>query len=108
MTLKELLDLLAKLSGLPAPRFPIPQSFPLVAAYFDEAVLGRLGHRRPRLSIDSVRMSREKMFYDSSKAVRELGLPQTPIEDALVRAIEWFAKRGQGSGVRGQSREFKL
>jgi dihydroflavonol-4-reductase len=92
LTFKELLEILANLTGRPAPRFAIPRSIPLVAAWVDEAILQRVSDRKPRLSIDSVRMSREKMFYDSGKAVRELGLPQNPIEDALKRAIDWFRK----------------
>ncbi len=100
LTLKELLDLLANLTGLPAPRFSIPRGLPLVAAWVDEAVLGRLSVSKPRLSIDSVRMSREKMFYDSGKAVRELGLPQNPIEEALDARLNGSGKGVRGHGVR--------
>jgi len=48
----------------------------------------------PRVSLESVRMSRYRMFFDGSKAVRELGLPQTPVEQALSRAVAWFQAKG--------------
>jgi dihydroflavonol-4-reductase len=94
LTLRELLELLGQLSGRPAPRFAVPHLLPLALAFLDEKVLGFRFGRRPRLSWDAVRMSRHHMYYDSAKAVRELGLPQSPIEDALARAIDWFTSPG--------------
>ena len=88
---KTLLEMLSDLTGKPAPRFGIPHVLPLAAAWIDEGIMGRILNRAHGLSIDSVRMSRETMFYDSGKAVRELGLPQSPIEDALKTAVDWFA-----------------
>jgi len=93
VTLKEMMKLLSQVTGKPGPRFGIPHSVPLIAAYFDEGVVGPLFRRTKGLSIDSVKMSREKMFYDSAKAVRELGLPQSPIEEALKAAVDWFTSR---------------
>jgi dihydroflavonol-4-reductase len=54
--------------------------------------------RAPHVSIDSVRMSTHRMFFDASKAVRELGLPQTPVEEALGRAVAWFRENGYVRG----------
>ena len=62
---------------------------PLAIAHV-EAPIARLLRRAPRVPLDGVRMSRKPMFFDGSKAVRELGLPQSPIEPALRRAVEWF------------------
>jgi dihydroflavonol-4-reductase len=93
MTLKEIFDTLAKLTGLPSPNVKLPHWVPFAAAAVDEA-FSRLAGRSPRVSLESVRMSRHRMFFDASKAVRELGLPQTPIEDALTRAAEWFRENG--------------
>ena len=59
-----------------------------------EAPLARLLRRAPRVSLEAVRMSRKKMFFDAGKAVRELGLPQSPIETALARAVAWFRAQG--------------
>jgi len=93
MTLKEILDTLAVLSGLPAPRIRLPHWVPLTAAAIDTG-LARLRGRVPSLHLDAVRLSRHRMFFDAGKAVRELGLPQTPVEQPLRRAVEWFREHG--------------
>ncbi|HKQ61430.1 MAG TPA: hopanoid-associated sugar epimerase [Candidatus Polarisedimenticolaceae bacterium] len=89
MTLKEILDTLARITGLPAPRVKLPHWVPLAVSAVDSS-FARLTRRPPRIPVDAVRMARYKMFFDSSKAVRELGLPQTPVEQALERAVSWF------------------
>ncbi|MDX2031262.1 MAG: NAD-dependent epimerase/dehydratase family protein [Blastocatellia bacterium] len=94
LTLREMLDMLAVITGRPAPRFAIPHAIPLAAAYVDEMILGRFFGKRPQLSFASVQMARKAMYYDSSKAIRELGLPQHPIEPALERAVRWFERHG--------------
>jgi dihydroflavonol-4-reductase len=93
MTLKEFLDALAERSGLPSPRLKLPHWMPVAAAAVDTFVSGWTG-RPPRIPIDAARMSRHRMFFDASKAVRELGLPQSPVEEALDRAVRWFRERG--------------
>lgn len=93
MTLKEILDTLARLTGVASPRLRLPHAVPLVAAAAG-TWLAHLTGRAPRVSLESVRMSRHKMFFDSSKAVRELGLPQTPVEEALSRSVQWFRENG--------------
>jgi dihydroflavonol-4-reductase len=91
MTLKSILDELARISGLPAPTVRLPHWIPLAAAYVDTS-LARLLRRQPRIAVDAVRLSRYRMFFDSSKAVRELGLSQTPVEEPLRRAVEWYRR----------------
>jgi dihydroflavonol-4-reductase len=93
VTLKDMLDMLAAVTGLKAPTVRVHHLIPLVAAYIDEGILSRLG-KRPGVSIDSVKMSMTAMYYDSSKAVRELGLPQSPVEGALEKAVRWFRDNG--------------
>jgi len=93
MTLKEILEMLGRLTGLPAPRIRLPHAIPLAASAVDTFIAGLLG-RPPRVSLESVRMSRHRMFFDPSKAVRELGLPQSPVEKALGRAVAWFRENG--------------
>ncbi|HWW95958.1 MAG TPA: hopanoid-associated sugar epimerase [Vicinamibacteria bacterium] len=93
MTLKEILDTLARLTGLPAPRLRVPHWLPLAVAAVDTS-LARLVGRSPEIPIESVRLSRHRMFFDASKAVRELGLPQTAVEEALERAVHWFRDNG--------------
>ena len=91
MTLKSILDELARISGLPAPSVRLPHWIPLVAAYVDTS-LARVLRRQPRIAVDAVRLSRYRMFFDNSKAGRELGLPQTPVEEPLRRAVEWYRR----------------
>ncbi|HEX4441824.1 MAG TPA: hopanoid-associated sugar epimerase [Thermoanaerobaculia bacterium] len=93
MSLKEILDTLAALTGIRAPRTRLPHWIPLAFSACDTAV-SRVTGRPPRASFESVRMSTHRMFFDASRAVRELGLPQTPVEDALSRAVEWFRENG--------------
>lgn len=93
MTLKEILDTLARITGLPAPRLKLPHAVPFAVAALSEAA-ARLTRRAPSVSLEGVRMSRHIMFFDAGKAVRELGLPQTPVEDALARAVSWFRENG--------------
>ena len=94
LTLKEMLALLAAITGKPAPRFAVPHLLPLAVAYVDEMMLARYFGKTPQVSFYSVQMSQHAMYYDSAKAVRELGLPQSPIEGALEKAVQWFAANG--------------
>jgi dihydroflavonol-4-reductase len=93
LTLREMLEILSSITGLPAPRFAIPHAIPQLAAYVDEMILARFFGKQPELSVSAVRMSRKAMYYDAGKAVRELGLKQSPIEGALERAVDWFRKK---------------
>jgi dihydroflavonol-4-reductase len=93
MTLAEILRSLAEITGLPAPRLRIPYWVAWTAAAGDNTVSRLLG-REPGIPMEGVRMARKKMFFDAAKAVRELGLPQTPVEAALERAVAWFVDNG--------------
>lgn len=93
LTLKALLDRLAKITGLPAPQRSIPPWIPYSVAWIDEKILARLG-KPPSVPLDGVRMAKQYMYYDPSKAVQELGLPQTPISTALRDAVDWFVSNG--------------
>ncbi|MGV2831681.1 hopanoid-associated sugar epimerase [Myxosarcina sp. GI1(2024)] len=89
LTFQQLLAKLAAITSLPAPRQQIPYWIPYTVAWLDEKVLAPLG-KKPSLALDGVRMSRQKMFYDATKAVKDLGLPQTAIDLALAEAVAWF------------------
>src|SRR5262245_50714402 len=93
VTLLELLRRLAALTGLPAPRLRIPYAVAWLAAAGMEGV-ARLTGRAPRVALTGVRMARKGMCFSAAKAVAELGLPQTPVEDAMAAAVEWFVARG--------------
>ena len=89
-----MLAMLAAITGRPAPRFAVPHFLPLTVAYLDEMILARYFGKTPQVSFYSVQMSQHAMYYDSAKAVRELGLPQSPIEAALEKAVQWFTGHG--------------
>ena len=72
----------------------LPYVFAFAAGIVDEAITGRMLHREPRATVDTVRMGRKTMFASSGKAERELGWKIVPVDEALRRAVEWF--RGNG------------
>lgn len=93
MPLKEILESLASIAGLPAPRFRVPHWLPLAIAAAD-TTFARMRGGAPRFELDAVRLSRKRMYFRPDKAVRELGMPQTPVERALERAVDWFRREG--------------
>ncbi|MBC7265300.1 MAG: NAD-dependent epimerase/dehydratase family protein [Chloroflexi bacterium] len=94
LTLKQVLDILAEVSGRPPVRLRIPRWVALGWAYVDVA-LARLNPRRvPTATPEKVRLSRRYEWFDPSKAVQELGLPQTPAREALRKAVEWYRSHG--------------
>jgi dihydroflavonol-4-reductase len=93
MTLKEFLQSVAAAASLPAPKMKIPYAVALIAGAVSTG-LSYITGKEPGIALDGVRMAHEKMFYDASKAVRDLGLPQTPIDQAIRKAVQWFRKHG--------------
>lgn len=93
MTLKELLDALAKITGLAAPTWRIPHSVALIAACAD-AAYSRVMGREPRIPIEGVRIARHKMFVNDAKARKELGYQPGTVESALERAVRWYVENG--------------
>jgi dihydroflavonol-4-reductase len=94
LTLKQILDRLAAITGLPSPTVKLPYILALAAGVVDEMVTGRVLGREPRATIDAVRMGRKMMFVSSAKAERELGWRTVPADGALRRSVDWF--RGNG------------
>ena len=94
MTLAEILAELADILGRPAPRVRLPYAVAWLAGAASTAVATLVTRRPPAIPLESVRMARHRMFFDAGKAVRELGLPQTPVREAFEDAIEWFRDRG--------------
>jgi dihydroflavonol-4-reductase len=93
LTLKQILERLAKLSGLAAPNFRIPY-FVAYGVGMCSTAWARMSGSEPRAPIDAVRMARKKMFVSHEKARRELGFEPAPLDGALKRAIEWFRANG--------------
>ena len=90
LTLKQILDRLAAITGLKSPTVKLPYVFAFATGVADEMVTGRLLRREPRATIDAVRMGRKMMFVSSAKAERELGWRVIPVDGALRRSVEWF------------------
>lgn len=93
LTLTQIFQLLAEISGIPAPRVRLPHSLVLLMAY-GNAALSWVTGGEPRIPLEGVRMAHRRMFFDAGKAVRELGLPQTPVKEALRAAVAWFETNG--------------
>ncbi|MBD2276817.1 hopanoid-associated sugar epimerase [Aphanizomenon flos-aquae] len=93
LSLKQLLEQLSQITNLPAPQTSIPAWIPLTVAWVEEKILAPLG-KTPTVPIDGVRMAQQPMYYDASKAIRELGLPQSPLNIALKDAVDWFVSNG--------------
>jgi dihydroflavonol-4-reductase len=94
LTLKQILDKLAALTGLPSPKMKVPHAMAMGFAVFDQFFTGMILGREPRATIDAVKMGRKKMYASSAKAEHELGYKTLPVENALRRAIEWFQAHG--------------
>ena len=82
------------MDGRPAPKVKLPYGPVLAMAYINEFWAKHLSHGTPRMSVTAVRMAKKFMYFDSAKAVSELGLPQTPARQALAEAVEWFKQNG--------------
>jgi dihydroflavonol-4-reductase len=93
LTLKEVLDTLAKITGLPAPWMKIPHGLALSVAYVDGAV-SRLVGKEPGIPVEGVKIAQHKMFVDASRARRELGFQPGPVAAALERAARWYQANG--------------
>ncbi len=93
LTLKALLDLLSKITGLPAPSIKIPHRVALSVAYAESA-FSRLIGREPQIPVEGVRIAQHMMFVDTTRAPRELGFLQGSVAAALQRAVRWYEANG--------------
>lgn len=90
LTLKQILDKMAAITGLPSPTTKIPFAVAATYAFFEEWITGRMRGKEPRATLEEVRMGRKKMFASSARAERELGFRVVPVEQAMRSAIDWF------------------
>jgi dihydroflavonol-4-reductase len=97
--LVEIFQMLSRITGLPAPRLRVPYALAWLGAAATEG-WARLVGKAPEVPLTAVRMAAKRMFFNPEKAIRELGLPQSPVEDALREAVEWFLARGLVSSGR--------
>jgi len=94
LTLKQILDRMSSITGLPSPTMKVPNAVAMAFAFFDENFTGKLLGREPRATVEAVRMGRKMMFASSAKAERELGFKVLPVYAAMRAAIEWFVEHG--------------
>jgi len=92
-TMEETLEVLEEITGIPAPRVKVPHWVAMAAAHIDEGT-SFFTRKPPKAPLAGVRMARYKMWFDPRKAIRELGLPQTPPKQAFIDAVEWFRANG--------------
>jgi dihydroflavonol-4-reductase len=93
LTLKEMLDTLAKITSLPAPGMKIPHGVALGVAYV-ESTLSRLVGREPQIPVEGVKIAQHRMFVDCSRAQKELGFQPGSVAAALERAVRWYQLKG--------------
>jgi dihydroflavonol-4-reductase len=94
LTLKQILDRLSAITGLPSPTMKVPHAVAMAFAFFDENVTGKLRGKEPRATVEAVRMGRKMMFASSAKAERDLGFRDLPVYSALRAAVNWFLEHG--------------
>ena len=94
LSLKQILDRMSAITGVPSPTRKVPHSAAMIFAFVDEWITGRIRGREPRATVEAVRMGRKIMFANSSKAERELGFKVMPVYNALRQAIDWFVEHG--------------
>ncbi|WP_263357751.1 hopanoid-associated sugar epimerase [Acidicapsa ligni] len=94
LTLKQILDKMSAITGIPSPTVQIPFAVAAAYAFFEENITGRILRKEPRATLEEVRMGRKKMFASSAKAQQELGFRVAPVYPAMRTAIEWFRANG--------------
>jgi dihydroflavonol-4-reductase len=94
LTLKQILDRMSAITGLPSPTMKVPHAVALAFAFFDENITGKMRGKEPRATVEAVLMGRKVMFASSAKAERELGFRVVPIYNTMRAAIEWFITHG--------------
>jgi dihydroflavonol-4-reductase len=94
LTLKQILDRMSAITGLPSPKTKVPHSVAMTFAFFDENITGKLRGKEPRATVEAVRMGKKMMFASSAKAEHDLGFQVLPVYSALRAAIDWFIAHG--------------
>jgi dihydroflavonol-4-reductase len=94
LTLKQILDRMSAITGLPSPNMKVPHAVAMAFAFFDETITGKLRGKEPRATVEAVRMGKKMMFASSAKAERDLGFKVLPVYPALRAAIDWFKAHG--------------
>jgi dihydroflavonol-4-reductase len=99
LTLKQVLDILARATGLPPARLKIPHAVALGVAYAETA-FSRLQGREPQIPVEGVKIAQHRMFVDCERASLELGYHAGPVAAAFESAARWYEKNGYVSDRR--------
>ena len=94
LTLKQILDKMSAITGLPSPTKRVPHSVAMAFAFCDQTITGKMRGKEPRATVEAVRMGKKMMFVSSAKAGRDLGFRVVPVYAALRSAIDWFRAHG--------------
>ncbi|MCH8744662.1 MAG: NAD-dependent epimerase/dehydratase family protein [Chloroflexi bacterium] len=94
LSLQQIFEMLELLTGRRAPRWKLPFWAALGAGYIDQIVEGKILRREPMIPLEGLKVARIPLYASSQKAITELGLPQSPVEAALERAVKWFQDYG--------------
>ncbi|MDE3199361.1 MAG: NAD-dependent epimerase/dehydratase family protein [Acidobacteriota bacterium] len=94
LTLKQILDKMSAITGIPSPTTKIPFAIAATYAFFEELITGKIRGKEPRATLEEVRMGRKKMFASSARAQQELGFRIAPVYPAMRAAIDWFRANG--------------
>jgi dihydroflavonol-4-reductase len=94
LSLKQILDKMSAITGIPSPRTKIPFGVAATYAFFEEWITGRIRGKEPRATLEEVLMGRKKMFASSARAQQELDFRIVPVYPAMRAAIEWFRANG--------------
>ena len=78
LTLKQILDRMSAITGLPSPTMKVPHAVAMAFAFFDEIFTGKIRGKEPRATVEAVRMGKKMMFASSAKAERDLGFKVFP------------------------------
>jgi len=104
LTLKQILDKMSAITGIPSPKVKIPFAAAATYAFFEEWITGRIRGREPRATLEEVRMGRKKMYASSARAQAELGFRILPVYPAMRAAIDWFRANGYAPATTAQVR----
>ena len=104
LTLKQILDKMSAITGIPSPTVRIPFAIAATYAFWEEWITGRMRGKEPRATLEEVRMGRKKMFASSARAEQELGFRVVPVYPAMRAAIDWFRAHGYAPAPVAQAR----
>ncbi len=95
LRLSHVLNILHDLTGLKMPRLRIPYFIALGVAAVSEMIADRITHKPPKASLTGVRVAGASMVFDCSKAVKELGLPQSSVRKAIAEGLLFLCAQGK-------------